>query len=306
MARAFRFWVVAAISLVLAAGCVGGPGEGKTTFATDLEPSASESSGPAASGDEAALITGSVVDPELVPIAGVTVTANPGTFSTTTDAAGAYSLGPVAPGAYTLRGEKAGYRGKEVGVDVVAGEPVRVVLTLERLPSSDGYFETMTLAGYIQCQIHANPPNINAPCSTFGVEYFGGPKTLDSYQFLFDVSAPGFKELVLEATWEPSTNVEGHAQFWIAMAADATNVVAGTGGTPIWHKAIAGIKNDGNDAVFYPTPDATESFQLGMIGLGGGSATVPGVYHWIEWRYNVYLTFFHNGAAPADFTVLTT
>src|SRR5688572_10592970 len=86
------------IGMVLA-GCV-----------AETEPNAL-AGGPEVDVDDARYVSGLVMDPELVPLADavVTVTGREGTV--VTDASGAFTVGPLEPGTYTVAAEKLGYGG---------------------------------------------------------------------------------------------------------------------------------------------------------------------------------------------------
>src|SRR5687768_10210751 len=80
--------------------------------------------------DAPGYLTGVVVDTELVPIPGVDVLVNPGEILQQTNHAGAFKIGPLEDGAYSVRAEKEGYNGTEIQVQVSSDKPARITLTI--------------------------------------------------------------------------------------------------------------------------------------------------------------------------------
>jgi hypothetical protein len=77
-----------------------------------------------------ATITGQVVDSQTRnPIAGATVTANPGGYATVTDTSGNFSLA-VAPGTYTVVASAALYNSASTSVTIKAGQKLNLILKL--------------------------------------------------------------------------------------------------------------------------------------------------------------------------------
>lgn len=127
---------IAATCLVL--GCTGAVGKqgppGVEGPAGDAGPA-----GPSGSASDAGLpalvneVSGTVTSDGTTPLAGVTVTATPGTATATTDATGAYALKALPIGAYNLGFTLTGYNAQTVPVDVNLSGPttVNVVMTFD-------------------------------------------------------------------------------------------------------------------------------------------------------------------------------
>lgn len=97
-----------------------------------------------AAAQEAVTVTGTVRDTQSRPVAGATVRAE-GSIqrAATTGPAGAYRIGPVPPGRYTLRVEALGYAGTEREIEAGAGT-VFVDLVVEAAPLALGGLEVVT------------------------------------------------------------------------------------------------------------------------------------------------------------------
>ena len=76
------------------------------------------------------LVEGVVVDVTGCPLSGVRVCILDGEVLTRTDKGGAFSVGPLAPGFYCLRAERAGYLFQTGRLLVVGGEVTRIQFVL--------------------------------------------------------------------------------------------------------------------------------------------------------------------------------
>lgn len=322
-------WVCSSLMLLSAlAGCV--------TSDAGIESERQESPGvdpnlPEEIPEQPAHVTGTVVDPELVPIAEVDVVVRPGDLTTYTDAAGSFSLGPLDAGKYTVFAEKRGYQGASAEVEVFEDRPTKVTLILTPVASDVPYHETSTRTMFLYCslsiRVGTDPTGyftiLTAPCVGL-VEILlqtatgqSAANTLDTWTFDFKIEKPGFASLVMEMIWPPQQlGTNGILQ----LTEFATAQTSGTGVTvgktvygdsqaqpfhAVIHAGESYWVSRGQNVTFYPTPNETVDFQM-LVAGGFGNNTVPlgesAVF--INWRPTVYLTFFHNRRAASDFSIL--
>jgi len=93
---------------------------------------------------------GVTVSEAIVPLAGVTVTLQPGGRNATSDAAGSFAIDGLAPGGYTLVAHLARYQDAQTAVQVepgAAGPPVRIVLAADQ--AALAYVEAYSFEGAI-------------------------------------------------------------------------------------------------------------------------------------------------------------
>ena len=103
---------------------------------------------PLAAQETTGRVGGRVVDPQSLAIPGVTVTATgpQGAKSTTTDAAGRFTIPFLTPGTYVVRAELQGFKSvEEKDVNVSLGQTTEVALKLE----VGGVAETVQVTGTV-------------------------------------------------------------------------------------------------------------------------------------------------------------
>jgi len=103
--------------------------------------------------EETGVILGVVVDASITPLAGVTVTVEPGGDQATSDGQGRFAFDGLEAGSYFVRAEKAGYIPAEQSVDVVAGvqRPEIIKVLLEPDPTTVPYVSVDQFNGFIEC-----------------------------------------------------------------------------------------------------------------------------------------------------------
>ena len=94
-------------------------------------------------------IDGSVVDEELMPIAGVDVAILKSNLTAKTDAQGKFSFSQLEPGSYDIVAQKLGYETSSRKADVVAGEITNVKIALSAFAIIESYAEPLIMNGYI-------------------------------------------------------------------------------------------------------------------------------------------------------------
>jgi hypothetical protein len=215
-------WLVASAALaVLVAGCSGTESSAAPKATNDVPSSAP----PVAAGDDTGVIEGHVFSAEQLPLAEAEVTAYPGGQRTVSAADGTYRLGPLPPGAYTVRVSRLGYLNAETQARVEAGQAARVDFTLQDLPTvlEPRKIVFGPMAGFMECQMSLNfngvslppplPPEIggssNGPCGTFPM--LGETPITDLWTndqndpMDFPLDAEDWRHIVVEARWQDSS-----------------------------------------------------------------------------------------------------
>ena len=320
--------LIALVTVLALAGCADATTDGA------LKTQAAPSSGapPDEMADEPGYVTGTVVDTELVPIPEVDVIVNPGEHVVQTNVAGAFKVGPLEPGSYSVRAEKMGYNASEVQVTVQDDKPTRVTLTIVPAASTVPYHETRHLAGYLMCHavlgnplpqnpVTNQPYFMNAPCVASleaVVPGFPSGVLLDKWRFPFKVEAPGMRTLLLEMTWkDQQLGKDGLLQLSKGGQAEAgpagepgvtigESLYGGSMANPFYmplHSGQAYWNTSSGPRVFHPDPNATGSFVL-MFAGGHGNTTVKNSAFFYEFRSDIWMTFFYHRSMTAGFTIL--
>jgi outer membrane receptor protein involved in Fe transport len=81
-----------------------------------------------------ATLSGHVTDVQGAPLAGARITMRgPSTYTTTTDAAGSFSVSSVTPGVYSVNASRAGYNSATEVIAFVAGQSQKVTVALQQI-----------------------------------------------------------------------------------------------------------------------------------------------------------------------------
>jgi hypothetical protein len=250
-------------------------------------------------------IPGIVIDPELVPIAGVFVSAD-GLQGATTGDDGLFHLGPAAPGTYLLLAERAGYAPQAVSVTVGTDVVGRVVVRLVPVAADVPYFETVPYSSIIGCAV--STPTTRMTCG-FIAQATGIEPVEDSSVLLFSIPNDGLAMLVIETTWQPATafanvmsvNVldqEGDQSNCITTACYAEQV----GEPPIRLELVPGMKWQDTDFVAAFPGEQGHGFVVYLV-PPFGTADYPFLFY-LDQRADTYLSFFYNRPASGDFSAL--
>ena len=195
------FAVVATSILASLSGCVGGAAGGPTSADT---PGGIQPAAPAQFDENTGAITGTVTDDQIQPIQGADVgLVEKPEKSTQSDAAGAFTLSNLEPGAYTLVVGRLGFESTGKKVEVVAGSAVTVSMLIVPLPVAQPRHFTYRFSGYIDCAFAVVRTTLSAGC---------GQGTTVSTQAPFKGGWPAdFSALVFEAEWNSQTQPD-----WLA------------------------------------------------------------------------------------------
>lgn len=181
----------AAVALILAAlfaGCAGSGGEGQSLPGGDINVGAGTAS-----------IRGSVVDVELQPIPGATVSTS-GVEPLLTDVAGAFHIRGLAAGEYTLTATAPDFITAERQISLGEGQEAFVEFTLDQVGSVEPYLEILNFRGYSFCDeayyAGSSPGEAESPCATL----LGQGKKPEN-QWNISV-ASSWRFVVSEVTWQ--------------------------------------------------------------------------------------------------------
>jgi hypothetical protein len=315
---------VGLVLFIAASGCMNtaaGPSD------AEPEPSATVD----AKGLKPAHIVGKVVDPELVPIPDVTVSVRPGDAYATTDAAGAFDVGPLEPGNIAILAERTGYVSQTVEVTLAPDKGLELTLVLQPATPDVPYHESIPKKMYIICALAlriyqpsvADAP-ITAPCAGLvdlvlqtatGQHY---TNTLDNWTFDFTIQNPGFKTLVMEMTWpEQQFGKNGLLQLSTLATAAGSGAGVTVGGTvyggsmaqPYRDIIHAGnsywVDSNGKNVTFYPEANKTQPYEMLVAGYSGNtSVPAGGSAVFINFTPTVWLTMFYNRQGTLEFSAL--
>ncbi|HLE47526.1 MAG TPA: carboxypeptidase-like regulatory domain-containing protein [Candidatus Thermoplasmatota archaeon] len=310
MSRKSRMALV--VSALVFAGCVSA--DPATVNSASPAPEESIASG------ATAFVTGSVVDTEVVPIANATVATDPPSLLMETKTDGSFELGPLPAGPITIIAEKQGYESARMELTLTDGEKRKVSLVIKPMAADVPFTETLPFKGYLVCHVVAVLPSplsggLNAPCAAATDTVFGPGTLPDRWIFPFKIEKRGFTTLLLEMTWQPQQfgkdglmqlSTLGNAQASGTGVTIAGTVYGDTQASPFRAALTAGRSywnSSSGPVVFYPSPNATESFKL-MFAGGEGNNTLPRAAVFVDFRSDIYVTFFYNRPMPRDYTFL--
>ncbi len=286
-----RTWVVLLIVGAALAGCAedGGPKDTGDVTGLDSELEATEDTG---------IIRGVVVDPAIVPIAGVTITIQGSGASTQTNEAGEFGFDGLSPGTYFLTATKLGYFDVQQSTDVVAGEarPPIVRVLMERDAGFNPYSSTQQYTGFYQCGTSAvvvcGAPGILL--GIFGMEDPVGGDTSNPYLYFEE----GVDFIQAEMVWESSQALSPELYFEMEALdsncdkeSSRTFLANAQGESPIRARANETVLDEGgiggpNCGIYFSV------FSGGAQGTPAGASFQQG----FDW----FITEFHGYTPPED------
>jgi hypothetical protein len=225
-------------------------------------------------------IAGTVLDPTAAPVAGATVTVSAGSFSTSavTSAAGAYAVGHLPPGTYTVAAAAAGYQpASQAGVGVTADNTTTVNLQFALAPAVAPIFSPApgSYAGPQNVSIATSSPGASiryttdgsTPSASAGTLYTG-PVTVNASVTLKAVAINGGGvSPVASATYTIDSsawyNVGGTWAHRKAIRIDHTRVAGALANFPVLvsltdANLAASAKADGSDILFTASDGLTK------------------------------------------------
>lgn len=291
-----------ALGLLVLAGCAaGGP----------PEPAGRDDGVDAATGS----IRGTVTDDQLVPLAGAAVSLD-GTQAVVTGEDGGFAFSFVPPGDHAVAASLEGFANASRAVSVVAAEPTYVVLGLTRLGSETPYHETQLQQGLLGCSATVEGTFLYyANCEAL---YIAGLHSVDRHILGFQVGPladiVGFWS---ETVWQPSQTFA--RALWILWTTSTGSqpdqnlyilypFYDSNGPSP--HRQRMEIANltahleDQPSELCQADGDSCEIFSVNYSGHDTLTVLPAGIGVQVQQRYEQYLTTFHGGELPMDFTVL--
>ena len=286
------------------AGCVGGQGS-STPGGPNLD-----------LGKDTLAIYGIVIDDELVPIDGATITDTASGKTVLTDVSGKFALGPVETGEHPLTAARDGYQPVSILVQVfdVPVEGIQFLLTA--VATNVPYHETIPHTTFVNCS-SMNPVG-GTPCTAIP-DYVLGGNTIspsESFAFRFTIPSPNLADLLFEMVWSDqafASDMSFKVQTPPGQPATdlSTKYFGMSGGQPLRGWAVANVENPTADdgAIFDAEPNKIT--YEGMTIWSDNNATIPGVPGYLSGttfyfnhRTDVWMTYFYNRAGTRDFTAL--
>jgi hypothetical protein len=298
------------VAIILLSGCVGG----------QAEPESHPGTGPLF-GDGLGAIQGAVIDDSLVPIVGATVTLDDGTIATT-DESGAYHFGQLPPRTYLLNATAPGHASATARVDVIADQVAAAQFALRPLPSANAFFETIPQTGLMACGVGGylvGPPLGPWTFAACGPLTILGFYDIDRFMLDWPEATPlpddvtGF---IGETRWTSNQALTGELDIrWFvangpyatvaqnAATWDADVVGSAVGRSPLWVRVIRdGMLANATDASC-TWPDKCYLLSGHYPSSRNFNTPVDQTFVFQQ-RYEDFLTLFHGGDVPLEFTVL--
>jgi hypothetical protein len=284
-----------AVALLLVSGCTQAASNAKAV-------------GPSESPKEDFDAHGRIVDAELFPIVGATISIADSQLKTTTDAKGEFRVGPLPTGSAALSVEAAGYKPGSLKFTIPLTAPLQLVL--EPQATTVPYHETRTFDGYYDCMLAARYPTGNPtwPCIGIIDLTLNTQLSRDKWLFPLTVDQPGFVGLLAELTWKPQSTAS-----WMSVQI-RDNGLDEAGAKSYYYNAslpnlrgwaYAGKVNEGasKGAVFYPKANETAKYLLTSSSASNPSG--PADFQlWLAHRSTLFATLFYHRLGRDDFTVL--
>lgn len=193
---------LAALTLLLA-GCVE---EGTASNLDGAQRPGSDVESPGDVREDAATLAGSVLDDQQQPLPGTLVGILEYNLTATTDEAGKFRFGNLAPGTVTVSAAKLGYDSGVKRVTLEALGESGALFILSPIPTSDPFHETFPYEGFFTCKMGL--PTQSTACGSVLVIGFRTDDLLwagdKAFQF-WNLSRPDYVTIIGELTWHPAT-----------------------------------------------------------------------------------------------------
>jgi hypothetical protein len=272
---------------------------------------------PAAVADDQAMLHGVVVTGAIVPIAGANVSVAPGGLFATTDAAGTFALGPLAPGAYQVTAKARGYADRTTTIQVATGPNKVANLVLDAVATDVPYFELDHFSAFIQCSYSQNFGGVvGGDFSCLGItDLVAGVKVdSDVDTFPVHVNSGGFKGLLFEMVWQAQSTGPNYGGY----LRDPVNVGqvggvglekqywAGGGASPLRAWILQGVENDlaYKGDVFHPDTNVSADYEILVGGITDESKPAD-VAVTLNQKLDLFVTLFYNALGDQSYSVLT-
>lgn len=263
------------------------------------------------------VILGIVVDFAIRPIpdASIEITGAGLARSAISDEEGRFAIGDLEPGTYFLRVKHLLYASSQTSTEVVAGdaEPPITRIQLERLFSQDPYSETLKFEGFIACGFNAGTV---APCVTDFTQVVGpcgggcvpALRTImgDRRDYVTAIG-PGWQQLVVEMTWEPSAQATSPAMGFVVSHPNRTGAAhsfgSAAGPDPIRWQADIGVEADGaasQEPTMIPAEGWPDLLIFSNVRSDGG---VPAAVT-VQQSFTIFQNNFYYGTPPEGWSFI--
>lgn len=304
VARRTDSWLIAVTAVAaLFGGCA--------NSGTGSEEASPEPGRPGEIADEdTGAIVGVVTDDAFTPLEGAAAVLD-GQATTATDHGGKFVFGHVAPGAHRVAVSLDGYQGQERDVQVEAARTAELSIALLSLAAAQAYHETLIQAGFIACGLSAGAAGQVrqiAVCSVFGSVGLGSlDKTFTPWnKYGLGMDVTGFWA---ETTWRSTQALSNRmAVQWYALekAGDAISGIVtpwSDGPDPIRIRVpvellLNAVVQGKKVCADYDCPLEAWHFAWARNNTAADVVVVA------QQRYDDYMTVFHYGELPVDFTAL--
>lgn len=261
--------------------------------------------------DGGTLLSGVVVDDLIQPLEGAVITVEG--EEATTDASGRFRITGLTAGSYRAVAAKEGFLAAELTVELAGGEVVEVQFILVPLASAAAFHETFRRAGFIGCSAASRNPAESFQLAVCGVVQVLGIQGVD--EFITDFNDPGMGPDVVgawgETTWQPNqaTSQRMYVIWWVQPEArqpgdiDGGKVNETTGTSPV---RVSLTKEQIANANQSDQPQCPEMDCVFIAGHGAAydETQNPSLVLMVQQRYEDFLTLFHGGRFPSDFSAL--
>lgn len=307
-----RWAVPLALVAAMLSGCSDAPSDDGTDTAAfdDLDVQVSATTG---------AIRGVVVDERIRPIAGATVALTGSVErSTTTDAEGRFVMSGLAPGTFFLTVTSPLHHPIQTSAEVVAGveDPPIIRIQVERLFAQDPYTVQVVRDGFFECSQAGAGLYSSSNCVYDPYRWAFGPDQPSPTQPVDNVTqqerewhadvAPGWQQLVFEMVWEPTSQGTSQNMGMVVSTykpeRDGAHWFAEfEGGTPLRGQIDVGVEHESASGVEPEQIPPEGMSQMSYFVSVRPDGFTPGLA--LNQRFTVYLTMFHFGLPPADWSM---
>lgn len=303
---------LAAVTLfALLSGCAATPDASATgsTSGNASDPAAPSTSGaaPPATGADTISIRGVVVDEQIAPIAGATLTLEESDVSVTSDAGGSFAFPPQGSKLYTVIATATGYSSQTL-IARPGETQLEFVLPIDRTTIAP-FNTTVSFNGHFDCA--AEYLFISGSCTTYfdfaGLE---DPLFSNSSTFLF-TTEPGWRTVVMDLAFEGQPTFDGiRITFRGKDDSDALGTYGQYGrfhGSTSYTTRVE-PEQTYPDGTAGPVPANITTFQADLYPQGflyhPGGAPVTGFGIGTNIEFQLIVTVFYVAPAPEGFTLL--
>lgn len=269
--------------------------------------------------EDTGAIVGLVIDDALSPLPAATLILD-GTQQTTSALDGSFSFPRIEPGTHAIVATTPGFVDAAQEVGVIAGEIAKVRLTLTSAAAAAAFYETKILTGLIGCGSAVlvagiQPTPVCAPTQTVGPSLDSVNRHLTD--FVLGERQPDWVGFWVETVWVSTQALGGNMNVdWYTVSAPAGT--AGRVSDQIDEADLEGpsplrasfrvnaTQGNATSQVSGQTAFCQKTCILSGYHFASATRVTPdfGVGLMVQQRFDDYLTLFHYGDLPAEFSAL--